>query len=123
RWPDREKEAEAFGAWFLMPRRLMRRGLEAINLETPANPYDVYALSLWLGTSYTATARQLGATRLVPYHVAESWARIPPRTMKVALAGELAPDDLRNDVFWLDEKQGSKAGVDVRPGDGLVGML
>jgi Zn-dependent peptidase ImmA (M78 family) len=102
RWPDREKEAEAFGAWFLMPRRLMRRGLESIGVQTPTSPYDVYTLSLWLGTSFTATARQLGATRIVPYHVAESWARIPPRTLKLALAGELAPDDLRNDVFWLN---------------------
>lgn len=123
RWPDREKEAEAFGAWFLMPRRLMRRGLESIKVQTPTNPYDVYALSLWLGTSFTATARQLGATRLAPYQLAESWARIPPRTLKLALAGELAPDDLRNDVFWLNEKQGSNPGVDARPGDRLVVML
>jgi hypothetical protein len=119
RWPDHEKEAEAFGAWFLMPRSLMRRGLRELGLDRPRDAYDVYALSLWLGTSYTATARQLATTRLVASSVAQGWARIPPRNLKHALAGELVPDDLNNDVWWLDANH-NRQPVEARPGDRLV---
>jgi hypothetical protein len=122
RWPDHEKEAEAFGAWFLMPRRLLRRGLAEIGLERPRTPVDVYALALWLGTSYTATARQLGATRVVDYATSDQWAHVPPRTIKLALAGDLAPDDLHNDVWWLDASSHQHP-VDARPGDRLVVRL
>ncbi len=121
-WPDHEKEAEAFGAWFLMPRRLLRKGLQTIGVETPSSPYDVYALSLWLGTSYTATARQLATTRLVSRDLAEKWARIPPRTLKLGIAGDYAPDDLRNDVWWLTGNS-LREPIEARPGDRLVLML
>ena len=91
RWPDREKEAEAFGAWFLMPRRLVRHGLQELGIKAPRDPFDVYALSLWLGTSYTATARQLATTRIIDQATSEQWARVAPAELKQALAGERAP--------------------------------
>ncbi|MBA2717398.1 MAG: ImmA/IrrE family metallo-endopeptidase [Propionibacteriales bacterium] len=120
RWPDHEKEAEAFGAWFLMPRRLIREGLHELGIgPKPADPLDVYALSLWLGTSYTATARQLAAVRLVAYDVADRWAKVQPRTVKQSLAGAMVPDDLRNDVWWLDARH-HRQPIDARPGDRLV---
>jgi Zn-dependent peptidase ImmA (M78 family) len=119
RWPDHEKEAEAFGAWFLMPRRLIRSGLQQLGIANPSSPLDVYALSLWLGTSYTATARQLAAVKLVSYEQAEAWARIAPREVKRSLAGDMVPDDLRNDVWWLDARH-NRQPVDARPGDRLV---
>ena len=121
-WPDQEKEAEAFAAWFLMPRRLIRSGLVHLGLREPRDPYDVYALSLWLGTSYTATARQLAVTRLVSARQASEWALIPPANLKRALAGEMVPDDLHNDVWWLDERHHMQP-VDARPGDRLVVTL
>jgi hypothetical protein len=119
RWPDHEKEAESFAAWFLMPRRLLKSGLRRLGIEHPADAYDVYALSLWLGTSYTATARQLAVTKLVDRTRADEWAEIPPRNLKRALAGEMVPDDLRNDVWWLDRRNHMQP-VDARPGDRLV---
>lgn len=119
RWPDHEKEAEAFGAWFLMPRRLLRHGLHELGLDRPGDPFDVYALSLWLGTSYTATARQLAATRIIDRSVSDQWAKIPPARLKRALAGALVPDDLRNDVWWLHARH-HRHPVDVRPGDRIV---
>src|SRR5262249_55984671 len=82
-------------------------------------PFDVYALSLWLGTSYTATARQLAATMLADRVTADTWARIPPRAVKRSLVGDLAPDDLRNDVWWLRLGQDVEQ-VEARPGDRLV---
>lgn len=118
-FPDHEKEAEAFGAWFLMPRRLMRAGLAELRIPTVASPFDVYSLSLWLGTSYTATARQLGTTRLITNSQADRWAQIPPKSLKSALAGQHAPDDLRNDVWWLDNAMGVRH-IEARPGDRLV---
>lgn len=118
-WPAHEKEAEAFAAWFLMPRRLLKSGLRHLGIDRPRNPYDVYALSLWLGTSYTATARQLAVTRLVDQGEADSWSGIPPANLKRALAGELAPDDLRNDVWLLDQRDHLQP-VDARPGDRIV---
>ena len=49
-FPDHEKEAEAFGAWFLMPRRLMRCGPRRTeHRHGSRSPFDVYSLSLWLG--------------------------------------------------------------------------
>ena len=119
RWSDQEKEAEAFGAWFLMPRRLMRAGLEDLGIGRPKAPSDVYALSLWLGTSYTATARQLGTTRLASNSDVETWSRIPPSDVKRTLVGDMAPDDLRQDVWWLDDRSKHHS-VDARPGDRVV---
>lgn len=122
RWPDHEKEAEAFGAWFLMPRRLIRRGLKDLGIDHPRDSLDVYALSLWLGTSYTATARQLAAVRIVSFDQAQTWAHVEPRAVKRALAGEMVPDDLRNDVWWLDARH-NRQPVEARPGDRLVVTL
>ena len=119
RWPDHEKEAEAFSAWFLMPRRLIRRGLRDLGIGDPQDPLDVYALSLWLGTSYTATARQLGTVRIVDAGTANRWARVEPRTLKHALAGEMVPDDMHNDVWWLDARH-NRQPIEARPGDRLV---
>lgn len=119
RWSDQEKEAEAFGACFLMPRRLIRRGLKSLGINHPQGPLDVYALSLWLGTSYTATVRQLAAVKLIDRDQAQLWAGVAPRIVKRALAGEMVPDDLRNDVWWLDARH-NRQPVDARPGDRLV---
>jgi Zn-dependent peptidase ImmA (M78 family) len=121
-WPDHEKEAEAFGAWFLMPLDLLREGLAQLRIPSVRNEYDVYALSLWLGTSYTATVRQLSVTRIIRRDQADEWARIAPRTIKRSLAGELVPDDLRNDVWWRDEKHQARE-LEVRPGDRIVVSL
>lgn len=118
-WPDAEKEAEAFGAWFLMPRRLMKHGLRELGISKPRDPLDVYALSLWLGTSYTATARQLAVARLAGAAEVNAWVKVQPRTLKQALAGELTPDDMRNDVWWLDARH-NRNPIDARPGDRLV---
>jgi hypothetical protein len=119
RWPDDEKEAEAFGAWFLMPRRLLRTWLTQQGLTSPRHPLDVYALSLWLGTSYSATARQLGNTRLLAADTANQWARLTPRAFKAALSEGLEVTSYRNDVWWFDENA-HRQPVDLRPGDRII---
>jgi Zn-dependent peptidase ImmA (M78 family) len=118
-WPDHEKEAESFGAWFLMPRRLLRAGLARQGLQAPRHPLDVYALSLWLGTSYTATARHLGTTRLIDAAVANRWAALRPKTLKTTLSEGLEMTSYRSDVWWLDE-HANGGPVDLRPGDRVL---
>jgi Zn-dependent peptidase ImmA (M78 family) len=118
-WPDREKEAEAFGAWFLMPRRLIREGLRRQGLSTPRHPLDVYSLSLWLGTSYAATARQLGTTRVLDAVTANKWAALPPKRLKADLNHGLQMTSYRSDVWWLDQRANGQP-VDLRPGDRVV---
>jgi hypothetical protein len=43
-WTAEEKEAEAFSAWFLMPRKAVRMALARLGLERPHAPEDVYQL-------------------------------------------------------------------------------
>jgi hypothetical protein len=118
-WSDEEKEAEAFGAWFLMPRRLLRTGLARQGLTTPQSPLDAYALSLWLGTSYVATVRQLGATRLLEAAKANRWSALPPKEIKQSLSDGLSMTSYHSDVWWLDEHAHGQP-VDLRPGDRMV---
>jgi hypothetical protein len=118
-WSDSEKEAEAFGAWFLMPRRLLRTGLARQGLAAPRHALDVYALSLWLGTSYAATARQLGTTRVISAGTSSRWAALPPKELKVALSDGMVMPSYRNDVWWLDEHADGQP-VDLRPGDRVI---
>lgn len=119
-WASHEKEAEAFGAWLLMPRRLIRAGLQELGIgESPRDPLDVYALALWLGTSYTATAYHLATVRMISEDTAGRWARVAPREVKRAIAGSLVPDDLRNDVWWLDGRRGNHV-VRPRAGDRII---
>lgn len=118
-WPDREKEAEAFGAWFLMPRRLLRAGLNTHGIKVPQNPLDVYALSLWLGTSYTATVRQLGTTKIIDNQLATRWAALAPKTIKESLSEGVAMPSYRNDVWWLDEHADGHP-IDLVPGDRMI---
>lgn len=118
-WSDEEKEAEAFGAWFLMPRRLVRVGLKALGIDHPRDPLDVYALSLWLGTSYTATALHLSTIRLVDRSTADRWAEVKPRDIKTMIAGEMVPDTMRNDVWWVDTRRASHP-LSARAGDRVI---
>ena len=119
RWPDHEKEAEAFGAWFLMPRKLMRAGLRDLQISTISSPLQVYALSLWLGTSYVATTRHLATTKLLERDTSNAWVKITPREIKRELAGRFVPDDLRNDVWWLRIQDAGRT-LNVRSGDRVV---
>ena len=121
-WPDREKEAEAFAAWFLMPRRLIGRSLRELGIVRPALPSDVYRLALWLGTSYAATAWHLSTVRLATESQAAMWVKTAPREIKKGLVGRFAPDNMRNDVWWLGERDSGHR-IDARSGDRIVVTL
>lgn len=118
-FPDVEKVAEAFAAWFLMPEQLVRKELAELGIEGPQTPEDVYALSLRLGTSYRATARHLQNLRLANRVAVDEWVRISPREIKQALSGNAPPADWRNDVWVIDESDESSS-FNVRSGDRVI---
>jgi predicted secreted protein len=96
---DRERLAEAFAAWFLMPARLVRSRLQDMHLQAKEiQPEQAYELALNLGTSYRATVNHLGDLRLlVPAH-RDALVKASPRAIKIALLGGPPPGDLRRDV-------------------------
>lgn len=118
-WRDEEKQAEAFSAWFLMPKTLVRASLEQLGLTRPSLPEDVYALALRMGTSYEATARHLPNLRLATAQSVKDWLKTPPAKVKIALSAGAPPESLRNDVWPLDERD-NDARVAVRGGDRLA---
>jgi Zn-dependent peptidase ImmA (M78 family) len=86
-WPDEEKTAEAFAAWFLMPRPAVLAGLDRICQGQPTSPEHVYQLARELGTSYTGTVRQMQNLRLLGADRARQWAKISPAALRSSLAG------------------------------------
>ncbi|MFC9792726.1 ImmA/IrrE family metallo-endopeptidase [Streptomyces sp. NPDC057695] len=86
-WPEEEKTAEAFAAWFLMPRPAVLAGLDRICRGQPTSPQHVYRLARELGTSYTGTVRQLQNLRLLEADRARQWARISPSALRSSLVG------------------------------------
>jgi Zn-dependent peptidase ImmA (M78 family) len=118
-WTDQEKQAEAFAAWFLMPRQLVLESLRQLRISRPESPEDVYALALRLGTSYEATARHLPNLRLASRQQRDRWLKTQLAKVKVALAAGAPPESLRNDVWRLDERDDSTV-IFVRVGDRLV---
>ncbi|MGI5144283.1 ImmA/IrrE family metallo-endopeptidase [Streptomyces sp. CA-106110] len=89
-WPDEEKTAEAFAAWFLMPLPAVRSALGRICGGRPSSPEHVYRLARELGTSYAGTVRHLENLRLLDSSRASQWAKIPPAGLRSALAGGAA---------------------------------
>jgi hypothetical protein len=119
-WTPEEKEAEAFAAWFLMPRKAVRTALARLGLEKPQEPEDVYQLSLLLGTPYLSTVRHLPSLRLASPNLASRWAATSPSVIKTRLDPTAeAPPSRRPDV-WLISNRLAGAEVTVHAGDRLV---
>ncbi|MFE4752334.1 ImmA/IrrE family metallo-endopeptidase [Streptomyces olivochromogenes] len=102
-WPDEEKIAEAFAAWFLMPRPAVLAGLDRICQGQPTSPEHVYRLARELGTSYTGTVRHLQNLRLLDADRARQWTKISPAALRSFLAGGAAlPSDAHVHVVTAD---------------------
>lgn len=85
-WPDEEKTAEAFAAWFLMPRRMVMSLLDDMGVAAPESAEQTYQLALRLGTSYAATVRHLATLKLISTARARQWSSVAPGTLKRRLA-------------------------------------
>lgn len=119
-WSDQEKVAEAFAAWFLMPRRVVDKALTVLGLSRLQTTVDVYRLSLLLGTSYRSTVRHLPNIRLAHAQNSAEWGKCAPRTVKALLDhGAPRPATRKADVWVIDE---GFAGVPLHlyPGDRVV---
>ncbi len=86
-WPEPEKQAEAFAAWFLMPRAAVNSGLAAMGCSQVAGSAEAYQLSLWLGTSYQGTLRHLANLRMIAPRDAEAWSTLTPGELRRELDG------------------------------------
>lgn len=63
---DRERLAESFASWFLMPKRLVSSMMSMLGISPETlDERSAYALSLELGTSYSATVRHLSGLKII----------------------------------------------------------
>ncbi len=117
-WTPVEKAAEAFAAWFLMPRRAVLATLADLDLPRVEQPAQAYQLALHLGTSYASTVRHLVSLRLLTGADADTWARIAPSKFKRHLAGDLLDSTRDIDVWHLG--RGHHRPLHTSPGDLLL---
>jgi len=116
-WPDQEKLAEAFAAWFLMPRRVVGSALSVLGLSRPRSDLDVYRLSLLLGTSYRTTVRHLPNIKLAHGSNSASWARTGPARLKAQLDAGFSPPASRSTDVWLLEPSFNGLQIQLQSGD------
>ncbi|MFF7733102.1 ImmA/IrrE family metallo-endopeptidase [Streptomyces sp. NPDC007984] len=90
-WPDEEKVAEAFAAWFLMPLPAVQAALAQIGVRRPLVPEHAYRIARILGTSYAGTVNHLHRLRLLARAQKTEWLRVKPASIKADLAGGTVP--------------------------------
>jgi predicted secreted protein len=117
---DRERLAEAFAAWFLMPKPLVLSVLDRMDVRpNQLTPGGAYRLALELGTSYQATVNHLGDLRIIASSQRRGLLQASPRSVKEALGARTAAPDLRRDVWQIDPARDA-APVRAAAGDLLV---
>ena len=117
KWPDQEKQAEAFAAWFLMPIRLVKTTLLRLGLDIPREAADIYQLSLHLGASYKGTLRHLRHLKMVDWQTSAGWANVQPARLRARLSAQRDPVPAR--VWNLTAlTEGSR--LAVQQGDRLI---
>jgi len=119
-WPDEEKTAEAFAAWFLMPPPAVRNAMRLAGVQAPRDGADVYQIARWLGTSYAGTVRHLVNVRLARAQQANAWSRIPPASLRRAAQG---PADDPPGHIWALRSCADGATAHVAAGDRLHLLL
>lgn len=120
---DRERLAEAFASWFLMPKALVKSMLGSLGVDPQElDEQSIYALSLELGTSYTATIRHLHGLKLLTSKVRDRLLKISPQSIKRALgATDVAADSWR-DVHLIGPRVRAHA-IGAVEGDVVVLVL
>jgi Zn-dependent peptidase ImmA (M78 family) len=117
---DSERIAEAFAAWFLMPKKLVVGTIEALGLAPPRlDAAGAYALALELGTSYAATVRHLSDMRLIGAARRDQLLRVAPATIKREIGALDAAADTRRDV-WLVRPSRPATAIGATEGDAVV---
>ncbi len=117
---DTERFAEAFAAWFLMPKRLVIGTLD--KLGVPVDRLDAegaYALSLEMGTSYAATVNHLADLRLVTSEHRAGLQRVQPQAVKRRLGALGVIRDSWRDV-WMVRPLRQKREITAQEGDAVI---
>lgn len=113
--------AEAFAAWFLMPRRAVLAALTDLGIDRVGSAAEVYQLSLALGTTYRATCRHLASVRFATKPDTDAWAQMQPGRLKRSVAAEVGVTlDSTFDMDVWDLRTASGARVEASIGDLLV---
>jgi uncharacterized protein DUF955 len=118
-WSDEEMLAEAFAAWFLMPPELVDSSLTELRVSNPRSPQDAYALSLRLGTSYTATCLHLLSLNMVSRGDLDVLLATSPKEIKQSLVSEYPAMDWRADV-WVVRAGSPERPLRVSEGDRIL---
>jgi Zn-dependent peptidase ImmA (M78 family)/predicted secreted protein len=117
---EQERFAEAFAAWFLMPKDLVQRTLDRLELmPTSLDAGGAYALSLELGTSYRATVNHLGDIRLIGSAQRQHLLGVSPQTVKQSLGASDVAADAWKDI-WLIGSSLNLHQIHPMEGDALV---
>jgi Zn-dependent peptidase ImmA (M78 family) len=120
RWPDEEKLAEAFAAWFLMPLPAVRAAIRRAGIDRPALPEHVHQIACWLGTTFAGTARHLANLRMITPEQATGLvrtSRVRSTKVRAALCASAVPPQGR---VWMIRAEANQANLHVIPGDTLV---
>ena len=117
---ERERIAEAFSAWFLMPKRLVDETLARLSLDPRTiDPISAYRLSLELGVSYQAAIHHLGDMRLLPSARRRELLAISPREVKRRLGATPALANSWRDV-WFVRRADQRADLNPVTGDAVI---
>ncbi|WP_189636564.1 ImmA/IrrE family metallo-endopeptidase [Rhodococcus sp. MTM3W5.2] len=118
-WTPTEKMAEAFAAWFLMPRRAVSSALRVLALDRPRDATDVYRLSLMLGVPHAAILRHLMNLRLATSDQVRRWSRESPGQIKRRLDNNLGMPASRWPDVWTLTPAFDGRTITVHDGDRL----
>lgn len=89
-WTGPEMSAEAFAAWFLMPRPAVLRGLRLLGVDRPRSAEHAYRLATLLGVSFRGICRHLVNLDLVSASLAAGWVKAGRARVRARLAGPYA---------------------------------
>jgi Zn-dependent peptidase ImmA (M78 family) len=119
-WPMPELLAEAFAAWFLMPRRAVQQAMERLEITRVHNALEVYRIALLLGTSYRGTVRHLYNLRHATSAQAKAWTAAPVGKVKDQLDKQPATRGDRRSNVWLLDRRFHGHCIQAERGDRLI---
>jgi Zn-dependent peptidase ImmA (M78 family)/predicted secreted protein len=100
----RERFAEVFASWFLMPPQLVTNLTKRLGIDPKSSgPEEVYQLSLVFGTSYKATIAQLLSLREITFGQATVLRKTQPKEIKLSLSWDEPLANSRNDIWFITE--------------------
>jgi Zn-dependent peptidase ImmA (M78 family) len=119
----REREAQIFAAYFLMPLPLVGSVARSYDLRrnSDATPTQVYSLARDLRVSYEAAARQLTNLGFINGRVRDNLLQVQPVAIKQQLGLGRKPTYPGHDV-WIVDEVGDRA-IDAYVGDDVVVSL